>query len=376
MKRPALAALLVLLAAVGARGAFEERPASARAAGLGESMTAAGGVESLYYNPAAGRFTGAAQAQWGRAELFGVDELVDQRAAVLWPTARAGAWGLSFNQFGPEFYREREAAVAHAFHLSSGAALGWSLKHSSLALGRYGGTSALGLDAGVLVRVLPRLDMGLAARNLNGPTFDDLPEGPAGEGRAGLAFRPASGFQTFADAVKPARGELSWRAGQEITLGPLFTLRLGLRTAPGRFAVGFGARVGALRLDYAFLSHPYLDDQHHMGLSCRLGSAPPVPSPEPAAPPVKAKKEKRRSGKALPEKPLDLNTATLEELTSLPGIGEATARKIIARREAEPFIALEELLDIPRFPKKKFLMLRPALFIAPPATEPSPADPQ
>ena len=45
--------------------------------------------------------------------------------------------------------------------------------------------------------------------------------------------------------------------------------------------------------------------------------------------------------------PLDLNTATREELMELPGVGEVTADRILDyRREHGPFSAVEELLNV------------------------------
>ena len=45
--------------------------------------------------------------------------------------------------------------------------------------------------------------------------------------------------------------------------------------------------------------------------------------------------------------PLDLNTATAEELTALPGIGEELARRIVKyRTENGPFEKIEEIMEV------------------------------
>lgn len=52
--------------------------------------------------------------------------------------------------------------------------------------------------------------------------------------------------------------------------------------------------------------------------------------------------------------PLDLNTATREELMELPGIGEVLAGRILAYREANgAFFSVEELLNIEDIGEKR-----------------------
>ncbi len=65
-------------------------------------------------------------------------------------------------------------------------------------------------------------------------------------------------------------------------------------------------------------------------------------------------------------KPLNLNTATVEELQKLPGIGPTTAKAIVRFRERSgPFRRVEDLLAIRGITKRKLEKLRPYVRIAP-----------
>ena len=53
-----------------------------------------------------------------------------------------------------------------------------------------------------------------------------------------------------------------------------------------------------------------------------------------------------------------LNTATAAELRQLPGVGEATARRILAYREQHLFNRIEEIMQVPGIGERKFARMK------------------
>jgi competence ComEA-like helix-hairpin-helix protein len=72
-----------------------------------------------------------------------------------------------------------------------------------------------------------------------------------------------------------------------------------------------------------------------------------------------------------PAHPLELNSATVEQLQQVPGIGPRTAEAIVNFREKSgPFRRIEALLAIKGITQPKLDKMRPYLSVTPPPAKP------
>ena len=87
-----------------------------------------------------------------------------------------------------------------------------------------------------------------------------------------------------------------------------------------------------------------------------------------AAPPVEAQAPRANepASAAAAAAKVDLNTATGEELESLPGVGPRTAELIIEyRKQSDGFQKIEELMNVRGIGEKTFLRLRSLITVTP-----------
>jgi len=72
---------------------------------------------------------------------------------------------------------------------------------------------------------------------------------------------------------------------------------------------------------------------------------------------------------------INLNSATVEQLETLPGIGRKVAERILEyRTKSGGFKKIEELMNVKGIGEKSFLKLKPLVVVPPPKTDKAPGD--
>lgn len=271
MRRYALWWALGAVSTLGAvHGAFEDRPFSARSAGLGDAAVAsAGGPDSAYENPAGLARTNQSGVSLGHTDLLGMSDMPRNTVSAVFPFPGRAAWGLYGVDFGSNVYREREAALAAGWSLDSTSAVGAAIKGQQLSVDRYGRASAWQIDVGWWGRPLPGVAAGVVVRNATQSRLRGLPEKSPAVFLAGVESDFWKGAPAFLAIRRDAGGSAEWRLGQEIFLRSTAVFRMGYRSAPARWGLGWGFVFSPWSLDYAFLTHPNLPDQHQFNFTWR-----------------------------------------------------------------------------------------------------------
>ncbi len=134
----------------------------------------------------------------------------------------------------------------------------------------------------------------------------------------------------------------------------VYAVRRGGRVAEAIAAAGGplpGARLLTLNLARAVVD----------GERCHVPAAgEALPAPASSARPRAKRARKAAAKPPTPDRPVDLNRATLQDLDTLPGVGPATAARILAvRKRLGRFRNVEELREVPGIGAKRLARLRP-----------------
>ncbi|HXK10243.1 MAG TPA: helix-hairpin-helix domain-containing protein [Vicinamibacteria bacterium] len=70
------------------------------------------------------------------------------------------------------------------------------------------------------------------------------------------------------------------------------------------------------------------------------------------------------AGKPAPTAKVNLNTASVEQLTTLPGVGPKLAARIVEYRQKSSFHSAQELMNVKGIGEKNFVKIQPWLVVS------------
>ncbi|GEM_PF-122034 len=417
------ALIMALLAGAGPAGAaFEEAATDARCFGMGGAGVAlADHPQAGWHNPALPAWCALQGAAAGAALPFGIGDLAATAAAASCQRGDWGVGALLVTA-GNALYRESTAGLSVSRLCYGRIAAGIAVNGHHLGIERFGSAATAGLDAGLAGSPIDNLTLAVAARNINRPAIGAGGEEIAQILSWGAAFAPAAPL-TLSVQVQSQKGwPAQIRIGQEYRWRGILALRAGFCDRPDQASIGAGLAWGRWRIDYAARTHPVLDLSHCLSLQCRTGRSSRVAGAVPEIgvrtdPRTLARLDLNTAGRAdlllLPgiggatadriaalrdslgglgslndllavpgitqrdleriapytvqelrpavsaPRVVDINTATAEELCTLPGIGPGTARGIIDHRTQHgPFRSVDALADVPGIGRARLERIR------------------
>jgi len=217
---------------------------------------------SLFLNPALCVDVDRLQAGVVYSRPYGLAGLEWGKACAGWSSSRVGA-GAGVSVLGLDRYHEYDAQAVVGGAAVRNVAVGLGIHALVIEAGQNHGDFAPAVDAGVSWHS-SRLRVGAAGLRLNRPRWRDGAELPFRLVLAG-AWQPVDEVLLALDLSREHSDEDA-AVGAEFRLIPQLGLRLGVGTAPLRFAAGIAARVGPVGFEYAYQFHPVLKESHVFGL--------------------------------------------------------------------------------------------------------------
>jgi competence ComEA-like helix-hairpin-helix protein len=279
---------------------------------------------ALMSNPAGLSMTTNFHAAAEYSNLFGMSEL---NASIF--TAKhsfgAQAVGVGVQTFGNKLYHEQTVIAGYSLRPFQMVSVGVSLRYYHLAIEKYGSIGVMSMDVGFIARLHPTVQWGMFCHNLNKSRIGSRDEAIPQIFSTGIYCTPVQSIHLALDLVKDVLHPLSTRIGCEYQLFDRLFLRAGVMTELDQITFGGSFQFNHFQTGYAGQYHPDLGLTHQFAIAFFFSKTPTaVEIPNAIT---------RRARPLSSNKKVHINTATIEELQSLRGVGPTLARRIFVYRQ-------------------------------------------
>ncbi len=360
--------ILTLICHGSSHAGIEDMPIGARSIAMGATYVAlANTADAIFLNPG-----GLSQLSGTEVSLFfqkplGLDDVNFGTLTLSLPVSRFRL-GVGLITLGNDLYTEQAFSAGFSYHFKRRIYYGLALRYQTARIDGYGSSGALGLDVGFVAPLSSQVTWGFSTTNLNRPQFGQTGQNLARSIKTGVSVAPRPGLLLNLEVFKDVRFDAEIRFGAEFRPFEQLAVRAGTGNNPDRFTTGFGLMINPFIVDYAFFSHSDLGLTHQVSLSIHLGKRERRQrSYEPAQQGERKRTPQIHSepaGEIAPGQQININTATLEELMSLPGVGPKTAEAIVRyRSENGPFERAEDLTRVRGIGPRTFERLQPFVIV-------------
>ena len=255
-----------------AEAAGENNGRGVKAIGMANTYVAvADDPWAIQYNPAGlSRISCCQLSGFIVPQQFDLPELRTTALAMALPLNHISL-GAAVDRFGFDLYNETTVSVGAGKAISKNMFGGMSLNYHSLAIARYGNTSVVSVDAGVLAEIVPSVMIGGCFKNITNASYvqgdDDLPQCFA----VGVGWKAVNDLLVTTELEKDIRYDASLKAGIEKTFLNILALRFGMANNPDKYSAGFSVRYAGIEFGYAGYSHAELGWTHQIEIAIQWG---------------------------------------------------------------------------------------------------------
>ena len=248
-----------------AEAQLESNTGSARGSALaGQGITFRGG-DALFLNQAGLASSSNFEILAYGDNRFGVSGLGSGGIAFLIP-AGDGAFGLRFNRFGYETYKEQKVGLAYGLPLSKYLDVGLQVDWLQTGVSDLNSNSFTA-EFGLIAHLAPKVDLAFHVFN----PFDffedqNLELRIPTQFRLGLEYRLAEEIILLAEANKLSHRDPNLKLAIEYGFAERFYARLGFGFKPQNTAFGLGFKIADFRIDLSGSAHQALGFSPQLGV--------------------------------------------------------------------------------------------------------------